>query len=77
LGRHQAKLRKESHLVEIKVLGLDLAILNLEDRNAMICAPNEAMIAAPAAMSASHTSLDMGGSVGLTPQEQLGELLNF
>jgi hypothetical protein len=35
LGRHQAELRKESHLVEIKVLGLDLAILNLEDRNAV------------------------------------------
>jgi hypothetical protein len=35
LARHQAKLRKESHLVEIKVLGLDLAILNLEDRNAV------------------------------------------
>ena len=35
MGRHQAKLRKESHLVEIKVLGLDLAILNLEDRNAV------------------------------------------
>jgi hypothetical protein len=35
LARHLAKLRKESHLVEIKALGLDLAILNLEDRNAI------------------------------------------
>jgi hypothetical protein len=35
LRRRQAKLRKESHLVEIKVLRLDLAILNLEDRNAV------------------------------------------
>jgi len=35
LARHLAKLRKESHLVEIKVLGLDLAILNVEDRNAV------------------------------------------
>ena len=31
LGRHHAKLRKERHLVEIQVLRLDLAILNLED----------------------------------------------
>jgi hypothetical protein len=31
VGRHQAKLRKERHLVEIKVLRLDFAILNLED----------------------------------------------
>ena len=31
LGRYQAKLPQERHLVEIKVLGLDLAILNLED----------------------------------------------
>jgi len=31
LGWYQAKLGKERHLVEIQVLGLDLAILNLED----------------------------------------------
>jgi hypothetical protein len=35
LSWHQAQLRKEGHLVEIKVLGLDLAILNLEDRTAV------------------------------------------